>query len=430
MFMNFILKNGLLVDPQNKLCEKLDVHVKDGTVVCVGSSLSCPDAEVVDVSGLFVAPGFVDMHCHLREPGFTYKEDISTGSLSAAFGGFTSVACMPNTNPVIDNAAVVSFVRSKPSYVNVFPIGAVTKNQEGSELADIAQMKQEGIVALSEDGRSVCSSAVMRSALAYAADFGLIVISHCEDDSLASGGCMNEGAVSTKLGLKGISRAAEEIIIARDIILAKTDCRRIHIAHVSTRGGVEIIRQAKKHGIMVTAETCPHYFSLTDEAAEGFNTFAKVNPPLRCADDVSAITEGLKDGTIDAIATDHAPHAQADKNCEFDSAAFGMVGFETAFALCNTFLVRNGVISMAELVQKLSCSPAEILSVNKGRLSAGADADIAVFDSNAEYTVDLQKFHSKSKNCPYGGMRLFGKVVHTIVGGQFVVRDFKQAMFL
>lgn len=428
--MNFILKNGLLVDPKNKLCKKLDVDVENGVVARVGEGLSRPDAEVIDVTGLFVTPGFVDMHCHLREPGFTYKEDIATGSLSAAFGGFTSIACMPNTNPVIDNAAVAAFVRSRLSYVNVFPIGAVTKNQAGAELADIAQMKREGIVALSEDGKSVCSSSVMRSALAYADDFGLLVISHCEDESLASGGCMNEGVVSTRLGLKGISTAAEEIIVARDIILAKTYGRRIHIAHVSTRGGVEIIRQAKKHGVRVTAETCPHYFSLTEEAVEGFNTLAKVNPPLRRAEDVSAVIDGLKDGTLDAVATDHAPHGVSDKNCDFHSAAFGMVGFETAFSLCNTFLVRAGAISVSELIQKISSVPAEILGINKGHLSVGADADIAVLDPNVEYTVEPEKFHSKSKNCPYGGMRLFGKVVHTVAGGRFVVRDFKQAMFI
>lgn len=428
--MNFILKNGFLFDPKNKICEKTDIHIKDGSVVYVGKDISCDNAEIIDIEGLFVSPGFVDMHCHLREPGFTYKEDIATGSLSAAFGGFTSVACMPNTNPVTDNALVVSFIRSRPSYVNVYPIGAITKNQEGKELAGIAEMKREGIVALSDDGRSVCSSSVLRNAMAYADDFDLPVISHCEDDSLSEGGCMNEGAVSTKLGLKGISRAAEEIIIARDIILAKTDNRRVHIAHVSTAGGVEIIRQAKKHGVKVTAETCPHYFSLTDSAAEGFNTLAKVNPPLRCSDDVTAVMEGIKDGTIDVIATDHAPHSESDKNCEFDSAAFGMVGFETAFALCNTFLVRNGVISMLELVEKLSCNPSDVLNINKGHLSVGADADIVVFDPNIEYTVDPSGLHSKSKNCPYGNMRLFGKIIHTIVGGHFVVKDCNQTYSL
>jgi len=420
--MNILIKNGHVIDPKNNISGRLDVLVKGSKIIELGENLFSADSEVINAKGMVVTPGLVDMHCHLREPGQEYKDDIETGTKSAAAGGFTSIACMPNTVPVIDNKAVVRLVKSRPSHVNVYPIGAITKNQEGKELAQIGEMKEEGIVAISDDGHTIENSAVMRNGMSYASNFDLPVIDHCEDKSLATG-VMNSGYISTILGLKGISKTSEEIIISRDILLAEGGDLHIHLAHISTKGGVELVRQAKKRGVKVTCETCPHYFSLTEEACDGFNTYAKINPPLRNLEDVEAIKEGLKDGTIDAIATDHAPHHIDEKNIEFQNAAFGAVGFETAFAVSYTYLVKAGVLTLEELIEKMTYTPAQILRIPKGTLEVGASADIAIFDINQESTIDAANFKSKAKNTPFDGYKLNGKVITTIVGGKFVMKD-------
>lgn len=421
--MKILIKGGHVVDPVNKTDEVKDILVEDGVIAEVGEigDISSVRLEVIDASGMYVVPGLVDMHCHLREPGQEYKEDIETGTRSALAGGITSVACMPNTEPVIDNEAIISYVTNKAKecgYVNVFPIGAISKGLAGKELAEIGAMKFAGAVAVSDDGRPVSDSGLMRRALIYADMFDIPVISHCEELTLANDGHMNEGEVSGQMGIKGIPRAAEEVMIARDIVVAETENKKIHIAHVSTRGGVELIREAKKRGVQVTCETCPHYFTLTEKACEGFNTNAKMNPPLRTADDVEAIKEGLKDGTIDCIVTDHAPHHIDEKRCEFASAKNGIVGFETSLGLGIKYLVKEGVLTMSELIEKMSVNPSKILGISKGSLSVGKSADITIFDADREWTVDIEKLNSKSKNSPYNGYVLCGKPEYVLVGGK------------
>jgi dihydroorotase len=425
--MNALIKNGRIIDPKNNINDTLDIYIYEGIIEDIGKNLdySGVDVEEIDAKGKIIAPGLVDMHCHLREPGFEYKEDIESGTKSAAKGGFTSVACMPNTNPVVDNVSVVEYIKKRAEsvgYVNVFPIGAITKGLMGEELAEIGTLKFAGVVAVSDDGNPVSNTALMRHALEYAQTFDTPVISHCEVKEIADGS-MNEGYVSTMLGLRGISRAAEEINIARDIILAKTTNTSVHIAHVSTKGAVELIRQAKAEGVKVTCETCPHYFSLTEEAVIGYNTNAKMNPPLRTQSDVEAIIQGLADGTIDAIATDHAPHHIDEKNCEFELALNGIVGFETALSLGITYLVKQNHLTLEKLIAKMTCVPSDILGINKGTLSIGKPTDLIIIDEDKEYTVDVNKFYSKSKNSPFDGYKLFGTVEYTMVGGRFVVRE-------
>lgn len=424
--MRILIKNGRVVDPKNKIDGVMDLYIENGVIEDIGEDLDydASDLETIDATGKIVAPGLVDMHCHLREPGQEYKEDIETGTKSAAAGGFTSVACMPNTNPVVDNVAVVEYIKNKAKsvgYVNVFPIGAISKGLKGEELAAIGELKFAGIVAVSDDGRPVENANLMKNALLYAQTFDTPVISHCEDLSLLNGGTMNEGYVATRLGLRGITSASEEVMVSRDIILAENTKTTVHIAHVSTKGSVELVRQAKKRGVKVTCETCPHYFSLTDDAVLGYNTNAKMNPPLRSAEDVNAIKEGLKDGTVDVIATDHAPHHFDEKNCEFERANNGIVGFETALSLGMTYL--SDTLSVSELIYKMSVAPSSILSINKGTLGAGKSADVIVIDPDMEYTVNVSEFHSKSKNSPYDGYKLKGKVIHTIVDGKFVMKE-------
>jgi dihydroorotase len=419
--MNILVINGRVIDPANKVDERLDVLVSDGKIAKLGKPGSLPEsgAQVVDASNKLVMPGLIDMHVHLREPGFEYKETIATGTASAKAGGFTSVCCMPNTYPVNDNRSVTEFILSqaKEASSQVFPIGAITKGSKGEELAEMAELHAAGCVAVSDDGKPVMNASIMRRALEYSKIFDILVISHCEDTTLSSKGVMNEGAVSTELGLRGIPRAAEDVMTSRDISLAELTGARLHIAHVSTAGSVRMIRDAKHRGIRVTAETCPHYFSLTEEAVRGYNTLAKMNPPLRTADDITAIKQGLKDGTIDVIATDHAPHAEDEKSGEFDYAAFGIVGLETAVGL-TLKLVAEGTLSLAEAIRKLSTNPAIILKKGKGTLSEGVDADITVIDQDIEWTVTGAKFKSKSKNTPFDGWKLRGRAVHTIVGGK------------
>ena len=422
--MKILIKNGRVVDPGNKLDDVKDILIENGKIKEVAENINISCEKVIDAKGKYVFPGLVDMHCHLREPGFEYKETIKTGTHSAAFGGFTSIACMPNTNPVIDSPSVVNYIKDKASaegFVNVFVIGSISKGLKGEKMSDIAALKTAGCVAVSDDGRPVVNSKLMRDALQTANGLDIAVISHCEDLDLAGDGVMNEGVTSAMLGLKGISRASEEVMVVRECIIAESLGVPVHIAHVSTEGAVDLIRHYKRRGAKITAETCPHYFSITDSLCTGYNTLAKVNPPIRTDRDVEAVKNGLKDGTIDVIATDHAPHHFDEKNTEFSKAANGMVGFETALALGITNLVKTGVLTIDKLIEKMTVNPSKILKINKGTLNPGADADLTIVDLNSSYIVEIDKLHSKSKNSPYGGMSLDGVVECTIVGGRVVV---------
>jgi len=419
--MNILIKNGHIIDPANKVDGKLDLLVVDGKVAKISKpgTLAANGAEVVDAAGKIVVPGLIDLHVHLREPGYEYKETVATGTAAAKAGGFTAVCCMPNTSPVNDCRSVTELILSqaaKAAAARVFPIGAITRASKGEELAEMGELRDAGCVGVSDDGRPVMNAAVMRRALEYSKIFDIPVVSHCEDAGLAAKGVMNEGFVSTELGLRGIPNAAEDVITARDIELAGLTGARLHICHVSTAGAVRLIREAKQRGVRVTAETCPHYFTLTDEAVRGYNTLAKMNPPLRTAEDVAAIKQGLKDGTLDAIATDHAPHAQDEKAVEFDAAPFGIVGLETSLGL-SLKLVQDGVLTMAQLVERMSAAPGRIIK-NGGTLSIGAVADVTIIDPDLEWTVDASQFLSKSKNTPFDGWKLKGKAVRTIVGGK------------
>ncbi|HEY5587206.1 MAG TPA: dihydroorotase [Ruminiclostridium sp.] len=424
--MKLLIKKGHVIDVKTGLDKVLDILIDNGNVVQIENDIDSDGCEVIEAKGMYVVPGLVDAHCHLRDPGFEYKEDIASGTRSAAKGGFTSIACMPNTNPVIDNEAMIMYILNKSKtegVVNVYPIGAVSKGLKGEELSEIGELKFSGAVALSDDGRPVNSSSLMKKAMQYASMFDITIISHCEDLDLVDEGLMNEGYYSSILGLKGNPAPAEEVMIARDLILAEYTKATIHIAHVSTELGVDLIRNAKRRGVKVTAETCPHYFSLTDQACEGFNTNAKVNPPLRTQKDVDAIIEGLKDDTIDMISTDHAPHHRDEKNVEFKLAANGMVGFETAFPLAITYLVKPGHLSLKELVWKMCLNPSIMLGLNKGTIEIGASADILIFDINERNTVNIEKFESKSKNSPFNGFKLYGQPQYTIVNGKPIVKE-------
>lgn len=400
--------------------EGMDVLVDHGKIVKVGHDLTGEASAVVDGSKCCMLPGLIDAHCHLREPGFEYKEDIHSGTRSAARGGFTQVACMANTDPVIDCAPLVHFIHQKAreaGLVKVHVIGAITKGLEGKVLSEMGELREAGVVALSDDGKTVESAHLMKQALEYAKAFELLLISHCEEPSLSEGGAMNEGFHSTILGLRGISRAAEEIMTARDILLAEAVHGRIHIAHVSTRGSVELIRQAKKRGVHVTCETAPHYFAADDSWVIGYNPNTKVSPPLRTVDDCIAVKEGLKDGTIDIIATDHAPHHADEKHVEYDLAAKGFSGFETAFALSYTHLVRSGVLTLEALVHKMCTKPAEILRVPGGTLKVGEPADFILTELEQPYTIQASEFLSKGKNTPFDGCQVYGRILHTYIAG-------------
>jgi dihydroorotase len=420
------VRGGRVIDPASGRDEIADVLLLAGKVEAVGQGLGTPDdAEVMDASGQVVAPGFIDLHTHLREPGQEDLETIATGALAAVAGGFTAVCAMPNTDPVCDNQGVVGFVVSqaqRAGKARVYPIGAVSLGQRGQQLAEFGELVGAGAVAVSDDGHPVPSSHLMRTALEYANVFGIPVADHCEDMSLAEGGTMHEGVVSTRLGLKGIPSAAEEIIVARDIILSELTSGHVHLCHMSTRGSVELIRRAKDKGLKVTAEACPHHFTLTHESCEGYNTNAKMNPPLREAADREAIRDALRDGTIDAIATDHAPHHYDAKEREFDQAPNGIIGLETAFALANSELVGGGVLTLAGLVERMSTMPARIFHLPGGSLAKGAPADVVLLDPEAEWTVNPSAFRSRSRNTPFGGRAVRGRAVTTIVRGQVVFR--------
>jgi dihydroorotase len=421
-----LVRGGRVIDPASGRDEIADVLLLAGKVEAVGQGLGTPDdAEVMDASGQVVAPGFIDLHTHLREPGQEDLETIATGALAAVAGGFTAVCAMPNTDPVCDNQGVVGFVVSqaqRAGKARVYPIGAVSLGQRGQQLAEFGELVGAGAVAVSDDGHPVPSSHLMRTALEYANVFGIPVADHCEDMSLAEGGAMHEGIVSTRLGLKGIPSAAEEIIVARDIILSELTGGHVHLCHMSTRGSVELIRRAKDKGLKVTAEACPHHFTLTHESCEGYNTNAKMNPPLREAADREAIRDALRDGTIDAIATDHAPHHYDAKEREFDQAPNGIIGLETAFALANSELVGGGVLTLVGLVERMSTMPARIFHLPGGSLAKGAPADVVLLDPAAEWTVNPSAFRSRSRNTPFGGRAVRGRAVTTIVRGQVVFR--------
>lgn len=402
--------------------EKLDILIENGKIVRLAKDIKPEsDYEVIEAGGKTVIPGIIDMHVHLREPGFEGKEDIESGSKAAVAGGVTQVCCMPNTNPVCDNAVVVKYIKTREKEVNlckINPIGAITKGEQGEALADIGKMARAGAVALSDDGRSVMNSLIMRLGMEYASGFNLKCLCHCEDINLVDGGVVNEGKNSTLTGLKGSPRAAEDIMIARDISLAESLGVPVHICHVSTYSGVDIIRSAKKRGVKVTAETCPHYFILTDDIITDFDTFTKVNPPVREEKDRQAIIEGLKDGTLDCIVTDHAPHSKKDKEVEYNLAAFGMSGIETSFALSYTYLVKSGIMGLEELMKLMSYNPAKTLDLEGGEIKEGGAADLAIVDLNAAYTIDGSKFLSKGKNTPFNGYKVYGKVLSTIVDGE------------
>ena len=424
--MKILIKNGRLIDPVNDMDMVTDLLVEDGKVAMIDQniSISSSDIEVIDATGQLIIPGLIDMHVHLREPGYEYKETIKSGTMAAAAGGFTTVCCMPNTKPVNDSQSVTEFILHKAAtegIVNVLPIGAITKAAKGEEITEMAELRDAGCIAFSDDGRPVMNSSVMRRALEYAKMFGLPLISHCEDLALSEDGVVNEGRVSTELGLKGIPNASEDIITARDIALSELTGGRVHIAHVSTKGSVDLIRIAKQKGLNVTAETCPHYLVLTDEAVTGYNTNAKMKPPLRSQEDVEAVRSGLKDGAIDVIATDHAPHAQEEKEMEFDYAPFGITGLETALSIIMR-LVEEGLLTLNEMVIRMSSKPAMILGIDRGNLKVGAVADITIINPHSTWVVESLNLKSKGKNTPFEGWKLKGQVSTTIVGGRVVYR--------
>ncbi len=422
---NLILRNGRLIDPGRDLDLVGSVLIEDGKIVAVGAHIQIgaqrlAQLEQIDATGKWIVPGLIDMHVHLREPGEEYKETICSGTRAAVAGGFSSVACMPNTHPVNDCAAVTQFILKKAAeegLCRVFPVGAISTGLEGKNLSGFAELQAAGAVAVSDDGRPVESSLLMRRALDYAKTFDLLVISHCEDLGLSSGGLMNEGPVSTRLGLRGIPGAAEEIMAARDILLAELSGARLHLAHISSAGSVALIREAKKRGVCVTAETAPHYFTLNQELLSTFNPVYKVNPPIRTAKDIEAVKAGLADGTIDAIASDHAPHSSVEKDIEFEYAANGMIGLESSLPLI-LGLVREGVLSPSQAIAKVSLNPARILSIPFGSITEGAPADLTVIDPQAEYRIDANTFESKSRNCPFHGMQVRGRAVLTLVDGK------------
>ncbi|MBI4841991.1 MAG: dihydroorotase [candidate division NC10 bacterium] len=425
--MRILIEGGRVIDPANKVDAVLDLWIEDGRIAALGPQPPVrnapPPDRVLDARGKVVCPGFVDLHVHLREPGREDKETIATGTRAAARGGFTSVCCMPNTNPVNDNQSVTEFILDrarKEGAVNVFPVGAITKGQQGEELAEIGELVRAGCLAISDDGKPVMNAEIMRRALEYAGMFSIPVIQHAEDLHMTGKGVMHEGLVSTDLGLGGIPAASEAVIVARDILLAELTGSHLHVAHVSTAEAIRLIREAKAKGLHVTCEATPHHFAVTDEAVRSFSTNAKMSPPLRSSRHVEAIKAGLTDGTIDAIATDHAPHTVQEKEQEFDYAPNGIIGLETAFGLAMTVLVEGEVLTLNQAIARLTSEPARIFNLPKGTLSVGADADVTILDPTREWVVDVRKFASKSRNSPFHGWKLRGEVLATIVGGKVV----------
>ena len=424
---DLLLKGGQIIDPSTGLNTIGDLLLRDGKVESAGDRIGTPDgAEVIDCTGLVVSPGFIDVPCHLREPGREDVETIATGARAAAAGGITAVCAMPNTDPVTDNQAAVGFVLKQgraADSARVYPIGAISIGQNGERLAEFGEMVGAGAVAVSDDGKPVVSSQLMRTALEYARAFNIPVADHCEDPTLAAGGAMNEGIVSARLGLRGIPAEAEEIMAIRDILLARLTGGHVHLCHMSTKGSIELIRWGKERGIRVTAEACPHHLSLTEDCVEGYDTHAKMNPPLRTMAVVEAVREGVRDGTIDVLATDHAPHHNDEKARAFADAPNGIVGLETALAVNITWLVKPGILSLATLIERMSCAPAKLFGLPGGSLARGTLGDVTVFDPTRSWKVDPAGFRTKGRNTPYGGQTLTGRAVCTVVGGRVVYRE-------
>ncbi len=422
--VSVLLKNGRLIDPATGRDETADILIREGRIEKVGQSVSTSGKiEVKDLKGKIIAPGFIDMHVHLREPGFEHKETILTGCQSAAAGGFTAVCCMPNTNPAIDDASVIRFIQEKGKsalggLVDIYPVAAVTKERKGETLAPMAELSEAGAIAFSDDGDPVHDSEIMRRALEYANMFKKPIIQHAQEMSMTRGGVMNEGFVSTGLGLPGMPGVAEDIVVSRDIFLVEYTKTQYHVAHMSTAGCLELVRGAKERKMQVSCEVTPHHFVLTDEKVRGYDTNTKMNPPLRTKEDVEAMKEGLRDGTIDVIATDHAPHSYDEKQVEYQHAPFGIVGLETAIGLSITELVMKKIISLNQLIEKFSVNPRRILHLPDIRIEAGSPANLTIIDPSIEWTVDPQQFKSKSKNTPFGGFRLTGKSVGVINNNQ------------
>ncbi|OGX24508.1 MAG: dihydroorotase [Omnitrophica WOR_2 bacterium GWF2_38_59] len=422
--MSLLIKNATIVNATKKSSSEKDILIEKGVIAKIGKSIKADGMKIIDAKGKYVLPGLIDLHVHLREPGREDRETIESGSKAAAKGGFTTVVCMPNTNPVIDNCMIVEAISKESKRVgliNIIPAGAITKGQKGEELSDMFELKKAGCLAVTEDGKSVSNSGLMRYAMEYCKMVGLVVMDHCQDHNLLGSGVMNEGDISTELGLKGDPGVSETIVVARDIELARYLDSSIHLQHISLARSISLIRGAKKEGIKVTAEVCPHHFTLTEEAVRTFDTSTKVNPPLRTKEDVAAIKKALKDGTVDCISTDHAPHTYEDKESDFDHAPFGMIGLETALGLVVTELVNQKVLSWPQVVEKMSAAPARILGlVNKGKIEEGADADIVIIAPETEWEFKKEEIVSKSKNSPFIGRKLMGLVETTICGGKVV----------
>jgi dihydroorotase len=426
--MKLVLKSGRLIDPASNRDEVVDIQITDGRIDRVGTSIPVPQGyKQVDLKGKIVAPGLIDMHVHLREPGYEHKETIETGCASAAAGGFTAVCCMPNTNPAIDDESVARYVHEKgksvcDGIVDVYPIGAATKGRQGTELAPMAELVQAGAVGFSDDGAPIASAEIMRRALEYSSMYGVPVIQHAEEPTLTHGGCMNEGTTATRLGMPGIPPIAEELMVGRDIILLRyTPRARYHVAHISTKGALDAVRAAKAEGMNVTCEVAPHHFALSEEVVSGFDTNTKMNPPLRTSEDMLALKAGLKDGTIDVIATDHAPHTIDEKEVEYTQAPFGIVGLETCVGLCLTELVNKGVLTLMQMIDKLSTRPRAILSLPVIQFNEGAPANMTILDPGLEWVVDKEALKSKSKNTPFHGVRLKGKAIGIINNGKATI---------
>lgn len=418
-----LIRRGRVIDPASGLDRVTDILLANAIVRRIDDNIAAPEAQVFDAEGLVVAPGFIDMHVHLREPGFVHSETIETGSRAAAAGGFTTICCMPNTSPVNDSPHVTSFIIERArqaAAVNVFPIGAITKGSNGEELASIGGMKRAGIVAISDDGRPVMNSRVMRRAMETARALSLPVIDHCEDLNLSAGGDMHEGVQSVRLGLRGIPSCSEDVMVARDILLAEVTGARFHVAHLSTRHAVAMVAEAKRRSLPVTCEVSPHHFSLSDSEIEPYDSNYKMKPPLRCNHDVEACVAGIIDGTVDALATDHAPHAGSEKMQEFEKCPFGILGLETAIGLTLERLVRPGLISLARMIELYTTGPARILNLNRGTLQPGSPADLTILDLKSRWTYDVNRSASKSRNSPFHGHEFTGRAVATIVGGKTV----------
>lgn len=419
-----LIKGGRVISPAQQLDDTCDVLIEKGKIAAIGKDLDAQGSEIIDADGKIVVPGLVDIHVHLRDPGLEYKEDIASGTLSAVTGGFTSIACMPNTKPVNDNQSVTNYILNKVKEVGhcrVFPIASISKGLQGESMTEMGELKGLGVYGVSDDGKPVSNAQLMRRAMEYAKPFGITIVTHAEDLELVGSGVMNEGPVSTELGLKGIPWVAEDAATAREIMLAEFTGAHLHVAHVSTKGSIDLVRQAKKRGVNVTCEATPHHFTLTDEAVRGYNTNAKMNPPLRSAEDREAVRQGIADGTVDAIATDHAPHHIDEKNVEFNIAMNGIVGLETALPL-SLQLVEDGLIDLPKAVALLTCGPAAALGIPAGQLEEGGVADVTVIDPELEWTVDAQKLVSKSKNTPFDGWKMKGVALCTIVGGKIAYR--------